>query len=211
LLDNDIQVALVYGDCDARCPWTSAENVSLTVDYRDAQSFRGAGYADLETNADYTGGVVRQYDGFSFARAFDAGHSVSAFQPETSYEIFNHVMFRHDIATGHVPAGTTNSGMTILEESAKARRKSSRIARFHGAGAAATTKRDTQRRHTPPTSHYQSQGPSSSWSRKNVLPASPLPLCNVWAAAPTCTKNQLAALANGTAETHDFVVTSPGT
>jgi hypothetical protein len=184
LLENNIQVALVYGDRDARCPWNGAENVSLTVDFPDAHNFRSAGYADIQTNGSHKGGVVRQYDGFSFSRVFEAGHAVSSFQPKTSLEIFNRVMFRRDIATGLKPAGYD-------------------LARG-------------QRNHSEPpngyisqSKHYQSQGLSSSWSIKNDLPPSPVPVCNLWAVGITCTDEQINAIANGTAETHNFLVTSP--
>jgi len=36
----------------------------------------------------------------TFARVFDAGHAVSAYQPETVFQIFNRVMFDKDAATG---------------------------------------------------------------------------------------------------------------
>jgi hypothetical protein len=188
LLQNNIQVALLYGDRDTRCNWIGAENVSLTVDYLDAQNFRSAGYANIQTNASYVGGVVRQYDGFSFSRIFEAGHAVSSFQPETSYQIFDRVMFRQDVATGKQPAGYNQA----IDTPKPRRFLNSRSSDGHS---------------TLP--HYQSKGPLSSWSIKNVLPASPEPVCDMWAAAATCTDNQLAAIANGTAETHDFIVTSP--
>jgi carboxypeptidase C (cathepsin A) len=188
LLQNSIQVALLYGDRDTRCNWIGVENVSLTVDYPDTQNFRNAGYANIQTNSSYVGGVVRQYDGFSFSRIFDAGHEVSSFQPETSYEIFNRVMFRQDVATGKQAAGYNQ-----IKHDAKPRR----------------TLRSRSLDRNIPLPHYQSKGPSSSWQIKNVLPSSPDPVCNMWAASATCTDNQLAAIAGGTAETHDFLVTSP--
>lgn len=58
-----------------------AENVSLSVGYHDAAKFRSAGYENITTNATYGGGVVRQYNGFSFSRVFDAGHMGASTQP----------------------------------------------------------------------------------------------------------------------------------
>jgi hypothetical protein len=188
LLQNNIQVALVYGDRDTRCNWIGVENVSMTVDYADAQNFRSAGYANIQTNGSYVGGVVRQYDGFSFSRVYEAGHEVSSFQPETSYNIFNRVMFRQDVATGTKLAGYDQPSDRLKPRRCLQSRSSDG---------------------NSPLPHYQSKGPSSSWAIKNILPASPEPVCNLWAAAVTCTDDQLAAIANGTAETHDFLVTSP--
>jgi carboxypeptidase C (cathepsin A) len=165
LLQNNLQVALVYGDRDARCPWTGVENVSLVVDYPSAHNFRSSGYTPIRTNPSHASGVVRQFGTFSFSRIFDAGHEVSAFQPETLSKIFDRIMFRRDVATGTV--------------------------------------------RVPQGSRYQTKGPLSSWSIKNKLP--PLPPISCYAQNPTatCTQDQLEALANGTAVTHDFFVLSP--
>lgn len=212
LLKNDIQVALVYGDRDTRCNWIGVENVSLTVDYPGAHNFRSAGYANLQTNKSYTGGVVRQYDGFSvryllsllfmdlmdvvlnliqFSRVFEAGHQVSSFQPETVSQIFDRVMFRRDIATGKVAAG--------FEQDPSVKGFSSRLSGFIGWGL----------QQAKSVSHYQSKGPSSSWSIKHKLPPSPPVVCNLWAVGATCTENQIAALSNGTAVIDGCYITSP--
>ena len=67
-----------------------------------SSNFKSAGYANISTNADYTGGVVRQVGDFSFVRIFDAGHEAPHYQPETAYQIFNRVMSGQDVATGEV-------------------------------------------------------------------------------------------------------------
>ncbi|KAL2003970.1 hypothetical protein VTN02DRAFT_1266 [Thermoascus thermophilus] len=102
LLDSGIKVALVYGDRDYACNWIGGEEVSLSVEYAHSEHFRSAGYADIQTNASYVGGKVRQYGNFSFSRVFEAGHEVPAYQPETAYQIFHRALFNLDIATGQV-------------------------------------------------------------------------------------------------------------
>lgn len=102
VLDSGIKVALVYGDRDYACPWNGGEEVSLRVNYTEAEQFRAAGYAPLQTNATYVGGRVRQHGNFSFTRVFQAGHEVPAYQPQTAYEIFHRALFNRDLATGKV-------------------------------------------------------------------------------------------------------------
>lgn len=51
------------------------EAQSLAMQYPEADKFRAAGYANLTVNSTYNGGVVRQYNGVSFSRVFDSGHS----------------------------------------------------------------------------------------------------------------------------------------
>jgi len=92
---------MIYGDRDYRCPWLAAENVALVANYSDHQHFVNSGYEKIVTNATYSGGVTKQYDKFSFSRVFEAGHSVSAYQPETVYRIFMRSMFDRDVATGN--------------------------------------------------------------------------------------------------------------
>lgn len=102
LLDSGIKVALVYGDRDYACNWIGGEEVSLSVNYTDAEKFRSAGYTDLHTNSSYVGGQVRQYGNFSFTRVYQAGHEVPAYQPETAHEIFYRALFNLDLATGNI-------------------------------------------------------------------------------------------------------------
>lgn len=112
LLDSGIKVALVYGDRDYACNWIGGEDVSLAVNHAEAPAFRAAGYAPLRTNATYVGGQVRQHGNFSFTRVYEAGHEVPAYQPDTSFEIFNRAMFNRDIATGRIDTARNRSYST---------------------------------------------------------------------------------------------------
>jgi hypothetical protein len=79
------------------------------MDYPSAPSFRTAGYADLQTNGSYVGGLVRQHGNVSFSRVFQAGHAVAAYQPETVYRILERAIFGKDVATGKVDVGSNYS------------------------------------------------------------------------------------------------------
>ncbi|OQN96342.1 hypothetical protein B0A48_17598 [Cryoendolithus antarcticus] len=96
LLDQGVKVTLIYGDRDYRCPWLDVEQLSLQANWSGAESFRKAGYEQIVVNDSYVGGVVRQYGGLSFSRVFQAGHDVSFYQPETSYQIFNRALANRD-------------------------------------------------------------------------------------------------------------------
>ena len=56
--------------------WTAIES-DLTTD------FKQAGYADIETNASYVGGFVRQVGNLSFSRVFQAGHEGKPYIPNS--------------------------------------------------------------------------------------------------------------------------------
>jgi len=102
VLDAGVKVALVYGDRDYACSWLGGEAVSLAIGYGQAAAFKAAGYAQLHTNATYVGGMVRQHGNLSFARVFQSGHEVPAYQPDTAFQIFNRTLANLDVATGSV-------------------------------------------------------------------------------------------------------------
>jgi hypothetical protein len=112
LLESNVKVTLVYGDRDFACNWIGGENVSLNIPWSQQQNFAGAGYADLRVNDSYVGGLVRQYGNLSFARVYQAGHEVPAYQPQTAYEIFRRSMNNLDIATGNIH--TAGGGYSTL-------------------------------------------------------------------------------------------------
>ena len=109
LLENNMKVALMYGDRDYACNWIGGEAVSLAVNYTDSDSFRAAGYEGIQANDTYVGGQVRQYGNLSFSRVFESGHEVPSYQPETSYRIFMRALFNQDIATGKIDTAANGS------------------------------------------------------------------------------------------------------
>ncbi|KAF3021516.1 hypothetical protein E8E14_012011 [Neopestalotiopsis sp. 37M] len=107
LLDDGIRASLINGDRDFRCNWVAGEQISLEIDYSNKDDFAAAGYAEIVTNDEYIGGFVRQYDGFSYSRVFEAGHHVNSDQPETAYQLFMRTIFGKDLATGSTDVTTT--------------------------------------------------------------------------------------------------------
>ena len=94
-----------------------AEEVSLAVQYKEANKFATSGYSDLQTNETYIGGRTRQYGRYSFSRIFQAGHMVPAYQPETAYQVFMRATTGRDIATGRlVPDDTYSTNGTRTTE-----------------------------------------------------------------------------------------------
>ncbi|KAF2813710.1 alpha/beta-hydrolase [Mytilinidion resinicola] len=56
---------------------------------------------------------------------------------------------------------------------------------------------------------YKSKGPASAWGFKDVLPPPPPPECSISYASTSCSEDQLAALANGTAVVENNIVVQP--
>ncbi|RYP41502.1 hypothetical protein DL767_001007 [Monosporascus sp. MG133] len=85
------------------------EAISLAIESKLSAAFRKAGYAELYTNDDYVGGMVRQHGNLSFARVCNAGHEVPYYRPETAYESFMSVTTNKDVATGKAKASACGS------------------------------------------------------------------------------------------------------
>ncbi|KAK8860054.1 Alpha/Beta hydrolase protein [Apiospora arundinis] len=100
LLNKGVKVAFMYGDSDYQCNWLGGEAISLNITSKYSADFRKAGYTDIKTNKNETGGMVRQFGKLSFSRVYNAGHEVPYYQPETAYQIFHRTMFNKDVATG---------------------------------------------------------------------------------------------------------------
>lgn len=177
------------------------ENVSLSMDYAEAPAFRSAGYAALRTNASHQGGLVRQHNRVSFSRVFEAGHDVAAYQPETVLRIFERAIFGRDVATGEVdvlslmgpgPGSVSGSNDDDCGEGREGEGKGAAAARSAG---------------------YSTRGPLSVLNVTSAVlePVMSEPLCWWYTANNTqsCTEEQVAAVADGTAVVEDWVVVSP--
>lgn len=96
---------LVYGDRDYRCNWLGGENLSLSLEWKDQETFQEAGYEELVRNDTYVGGVVRQAGNLAFVRVFESGHYAAASQPETVARIIGRGLREVDVATGECGCG----------------------------------------------------------------------------------------------------------
>jgi len=99
ILDNDVRVALIYGDADYICNWFGGEAASLALRYKNAKEFQNAGYVPFVVDGQEYG-EVREYGRFSFLRIYEAGHEVPYYQPKASLEAFRRVLGNLVLADG---------------------------------------------------------------------------------------------------------------
>lgn len=105
LLANNVKIAFMFGDRDYRCPWTGGEATALAANWTGQAGFAGSGYEEMQgiTTLVEQGGLkalVKQHGQFSFSRVMDAGHTLSAYAPETVYRIFERTVRGVDVVTG---------------------------------------------------------------------------------------------------------------
>ena len=124
LLSQGVRIALLYGDRDYICNWFGGEAVSFSIAAQATgySPFFSAGYADIVVNTTYVGGAVRQYGNLSFSRIYDAGHLISAYQPETAFTIFTRIIMGNDISLGEAAdlSTYTSNGTANATETSKA-------------------------------------------------------------------------------------------
>ncbi|KHJ30627.1 putative carboxypeptidase s1 [Erysiphe necator] len=104
LLKSGVRVGFIYGDRDYICNWYGGEAISFAVAAETsplyASNFPAAGYEPIIVNTSYIGGAVRQFANLSFSRIYDAGHSVPAYQPETSFQVFARIIKGTSLSSG---------------------------------------------------------------------------------------------------------------
>lgn len=124
LLSRGVRIALLYGDRDYICNWFGGEAVSFSIAAQTAgySPFYSAGYADIVVNTTYVGGAVRQYGNLSFSRIYDAGHLISAYQPETAFTVFTRIIMGNGISLGEAAdlSAYTSNGTANATETSKA-------------------------------------------------------------------------------------------
>ncbi|OAL72421.1 hypothetical protein A7D00_3420 [Trichophyton violaceum] len=104
LLNKGIRIALIYGDRDYICNWMGGQATAFSIAASSSSylsGFNAAGYAPLLINDTYVGGMTRQFGNLSFTRIYDAGHLISAYQPETLFTLFSRIVQGSvDLSTG---------------------------------------------------------------------------------------------------------------
>ncbi|TVY55754.1 Carboxypeptidase S1-like protein [Lachnellula cervina] len=123
LLNQNVRVALFYGDADYICNWFGGEAVSMQVNYTHSADFRAAPYSPfMVDNVEY--GKVRQHGNFSFTRVYASGHEIPYYQPKASLEFFRRVLGKKavsdgvaDVTASYGTNGTSGTGDIQLSSS----------------------------------------------------------------------------------------------
>lgn len=89
LLDKELPVLLYAGDKDYICNWLGNHAWSDQLDYHHHEKFEAQPLKPWYTKSGILAGEVKNYDKFTFARVYDAGHMVPHDQPETSLDLLN--------------------------------------------------------------------------------------------------------------------------
>ncbi|CCL99512.1 uncharacterized protein FIBRA_01530 [Fibroporia radiculosa] len=91
LANSGLKLLIWAGDADINCNWIGCHASVLAMDWYGNETLHNTPFVEMMIHG-RTIGAIQNVDNFTFARIYEAGHEVPAFQPEASLEIFSQVI-----------------------------------------------------------------------------------------------------------------------
>ncbi|KAF8524562.1 alpha/beta-hydrolase [Hysterangium stoloniferum] len=96
LVNSKLKVLIWAGDADINCNWLGGHSVVLAMDWYGNATLHNTPLTNITINGSPVA-AVQNVDNFSFARVYQAGHEVPAFQPQAAFEIFKQVIAKEQL------------------------------------------------------------------------------------------------------------------
>ncbi|KIM43509.1 hypothetical protein M413DRAFT_68801 [Hebeloma cylindrosporum] len=91
LANSGLKMLIWAGDADINCNWLGGHASVLAMDWFGAQMLANTPFTNMTINGAPVA-AIQNVAKFSFARVYQAGHEVPAFQPQAAFEIFKQVI-----------------------------------------------------------------------------------------------------------------------
>ncbi|ESK90545.1 carboxypeptidase s1 [Moniliophthora roreri MCA 2997] len=91
LVDSKMKILIWAGDADINCNWLGGHESVLAMDWYGKEEFAKIPFTNMTIDGKAVA-AIQNLDNFTFARVYEAGHEVPAFQPEASLEIFRQII-----------------------------------------------------------------------------------------------------------------------
>ncbi|KAF8558650.1 alpha/beta-hydrolase [Imleria badia] len=91
LANSGLRILIWAGDADINCNWLGGYTSVLAMDWYGNETLHNTPLSNITLDGTPIAAVAN-VDNFSFARVFDAGHEVPAFQPAAALAIFTQVI-----------------------------------------------------------------------------------------------------------------------
>ncbi|KAK0460685.1 alpha/beta-hydrolase [Desarmillaria tabescens] len=91
LADSGLNMLIWAGDADINCNWLGGHASVLAMDWSGKEALANTPFTNMTIDGTAVA-AVQNVGNFSFARVYEAGHEVPAFQPAASLEIFRQVI-----------------------------------------------------------------------------------------------------------------------
>ncbi|KAF5343070.1 hypothetical protein D9758_011146 [Tetrapyrgos nigripes] len=91
LANSGLKILTWAGDADINCNWLGGHASVLAMDWYGKERLGNTSFANMTINGKVVA-AIKNVDNFSFARVYDSGHEVPAYQPEAAFEVFRQVV-----------------------------------------------------------------------------------------------------------------------
>ncbi|KAK7442007.1 hypothetical protein VKT23_016284 [Stygiomarasmius scandens] len=91
LANSGLKMLIWAGDADINCNWLGGHASVLAMDWFGKEQLANTPFTNM-TIDDTPVAAIQNVENFSFARVFQAGHEVPAFQPQVAFEIFRQII-----------------------------------------------------------------------------------------------------------------------
>ncbi|KXN82867.1 Carboxypeptidase S1 [Leucoagaricus sp. SymC.cos] len=96
LVDAKMKILIWAGDADINCNWLGGHASALAMDWYGKERIKNTPFKNMTINGKAVA-AIQNVDNFSFARVYEAGHEVPAFQPEAAFEIFRQIINKQQL------------------------------------------------------------------------------------------------------------------
>ncbi|EMD36755.1 hypothetical protein CERSUDRAFT_114672 [Gelatoporia subvermispora B] len=91
LANSRLKILIWAGDADINCNWLGGHASVLAMDWYGNETLHNTPFTNITVGGKPVA-AVQNVDNFSFARVYESGHEVPAFQPQAAFEIFSQVV-----------------------------------------------------------------------------------------------------------------------
>ncbi|KAF5328037.1 hypothetical protein D9758_017459 [Tetrapyrgos nigripes] len=91
LANSRLKMLVWAGDADINCNWLGGHASVLAMDWYGKERLANTPFTNMTIDGKAVA-AIQNVDNFSFARVYEAGHEVPAFQPEAALEIFRQIL-----------------------------------------------------------------------------------------------------------------------
>ncbi|KJA22565.1 hypothetical protein HYPSUDRAFT_186243 [Hypholoma sublateritium FD-334 SS-4] len=91
LANSGLKILIWAGDADINCNWLGGHASVLAMDWYGHDRLAATPFTNITINGTPVA-AIQNIDNFSFARVYQAGHEVPAFQPQAAFEIFQQII-----------------------------------------------------------------------------------------------------------------------
>ncbi|OSC99240.1 alpha/beta-hydrolase [Trametes coccinea BRFM310] len=96
LANSKLKILVWAGDADINCNWLGVHHSMLAMDWYGNETLHRTPFKNMTIHGKSVA-AIQNVDNFSFARVYEAGHQVPAFQPEASLEIFSQIVRKEQL------------------------------------------------------------------------------------------------------------------